>query len=83
MVFIKILLFLVDSEPMLYASISNTLPSASQLQSVLPILMTNFPRQPTPKEVQNLLSLPNAAEQLLSKYPMLIASKALTDQQQK
>ncbi|XP_076799522.1 uncharacterized protein LOC143444226 isoform X3 [Clavelina lepadiformis] len=34
----------------------SNLPSASQLQSVLPVLMNNNPRQPTPKEVQQLLA---------------------------
>ena len=52
------------------ASSASAIPSASQLQSVLPILMTNQPRQPTPQEVQNILaSIPNATD-FIAKYPM-------------
>ena len=53
-----------------------SLPNAIQLQSVLPILMSNHPRQPTPMEVQNTLaSFPNAAE-LMARYRLLNSSAA-------
>lgn len=74
------MLFLANIEVLQrLASPAGTLPSASQLQSVLPILMTNQPRQPTLLEVQNILaSIPNAAD-ILAKYPMFSSAlKSIT-----